>query len=128
MSGDPETLAQARAQIETALKTVEDVTLFDHVPDRIGSNSIIVIPGPYPYLSEGAQFGTYTVSYAVAILLRAGTQARIVTDLDARIEDVLVALANAGIAATEVGVPYSYKTADATFLAADVSTKLTIRL
>lgn len=120
-------LTDARESIATLLGQATGAQAHAFMPDRIVPPSVIVLPGT-PHLTASGTFGTFTLGLEVVLVAPAKVNETAATTLDQLIDDAVVALVNAGISVSEVSEPWQLSSANATYLAATITTTQPVSL
>lgn len=121
------TLNTARQGLVAILQAVPTWTVYGYVPERINAPAAIVSPDD-PYVTSDGPFGTVTVRWTVTLVADVATNEVVTEDLDALVEDALVALANGGVHVTTVDEPYVFQSTENLHLATDLHCTTTVTL
>ena len=98
-----------------------------YIPGAITAPAVLVTPAS-PYVESGITYGSYNLRTVVSLAVRPGSNDTVTEELDAAIEDAVVALVNAGVLVESVSQPYGLGSSNAEFLAVDITTTTPITL
>ncbi|MCX4577944.1 hypothetical protein OHB41_33125 [Streptomyces sp. NBC_01571] len=100
-------LTELRKEVAQVLSDA-GIRAYEAIPDRAKAPLVIVTPG-LPYLTPSQQFGEHavTVKLEIMCLVDTGTNPKVSADLDAYVEQVYLALADADFDVDEVSAPYA---------------------
>lgn len=98
-------LAEARADLAALLESA-GLRAFGYSPDRVAPPMAVVYPGSSEWIASGSTFGTWSITFDVAITARTGSNVIITADIDEYVEAVLQAVNETpGFEVATVGPP-----------------------
>lgn len=116
----------ARGDIADTVETATTLRAYVYAPERLQPPCAVVMPSP-TYIEDGDTFGSFTASFSVDLVMGTAANAVTTSGLDAQIENALIGLVNAGYTVEQVSQPYAMEANNATYLAATLTVKTTIR-
>lgn len=112
-------LTTTRANV-AALVATPNAPAFGYLPGRLIPPAYVVLPGS-PYLEPGDRFGEFLIRLTVSYIAAVAVNELSTADLDAEIEDAIVALLNAGWSLESCSPPYPFQANGTQYLAADLN-------
>jgi len=81
----------------------------------------ITINTASPYIEDDITFGSYKVNFSLELTMPTQANDKVTEDLDARIEDVVVELVNAGYLVLGVSAPYALEANNTQYLSVSIT-------
>lgn len=116
----------ARAALIAALAGI-DIPTLTYIPGTLSGEALIVLPGSPP-VEPGDVFGTVKVNMTISVIMRAGTNEKVIDDLIDDVEDVITAVINSDFDFNEASPFYPYQNGNTPLVATDVTVSETIHL
>lgn len=85
-------ITQARQDVKAALAALENVSVHDHLPERLHTDAAAVVTPGDPYVVPGQTFGEFKISLNVTVMSRLSDSPVVTQALDELIADALEAL------------------------------------
>lgn len=120
-------LATVQGDLADALGEALACKSFDYIPERLIAPCVIVVPGS-PWVTSGATFGTFAVSFDVDIVVQTAANTTRTKDLTDRVEEAIVTLVNDGYGVNDIAQPSVYESNGSQYMSATIQVTTTITL
>lgn len=118
-------ITDARNAIASVLGDV--CTVYTYIPAR-PTPPCITVNSAAPYIESDITFGSFQVNFSLELSVPTQANDNAQRDLDERIEDVLVALVNAGYTVLGVSAPYALEANNTQYLSASITCSTVVKL
>jgi hypothetical protein len=80
----------------------------------------VTIAAASPYIEEDITFGSYRMNLSLELTMQTGANDKVTEELDTYIDDIIVALVNAGYGVANVSQPYAMEANNTQYLSVSI--------
>jgi hypothetical protein len=118
-------ITDAKDAIKAVLSPI--ITTYTYIEARPIPPCVTITAGS-PYLQEDITFGSYRLNFSLELTMQTGANDRVTEELDAYIDDIVVALVNAGYGVANVSQPYAMEANNTQYLSVSILCSTVVKL
>jgi hypothetical protein len=119
----------AISDAKDAIKAILDpiITTYTYVEARPIPPCVQITAGS-PYVVEDITFGSYRLNFSLELSIQTGANDKVTKELDTYIDDIIVALVNAGYGVANVSQPYALEANNTQYLSVSITCSTVVSL